>query len=321
MTLINSFNARSIAWTITDLDLSRDQNYLIYSSVCPLLNIIKVAEDPLDQFSGNSDQRSILLNSDDDNYGVFSCQFSADSREVLLGTKSNTIEIFDLNEQKIVYKVQNAHSDDINTTCYESDESPVIYSGSDDSLIKVWDKRVSDSKVAGVLIGHREGITCVTSQNDGFHLISNGKDQALKYWDIRQMKSAQQYLDYRRTHKYSMQFNYMSRSYPLEDYTKKLAEDTSLLTFRGHKVLYTLIRCYFSPQFSTGQRFVYSGSATGDVHIYDTFTGKTVSVVSSADPSDPDEINEEVCRDVAWHPYQPYLACTSFSNKISYFSS
>jgi WD repeat-containing protein 23 len=301
--------------------MSRDQNYLIYSSVCPLLNLIKINDDPLQQFQGNNTQRTILLNSNNDNYGVFSCQFSADGNEVLLGTKSNTIEIFDLNQHEISYRVENAHNDDINTTCFESDESPVIYSGSDDSSIKVWDKRMGGNKVAGVLIGHREGITCISSQNDGIHLISNGKDQCLKYWDIRTMTTREQYIQFRRTHRYHMQFNYMSRSYPLENYHKKLSEDSSILTFRGHKVLMTLIRCYFSPLTTTGQRFVYSGSADGKVFIYDTFTGKKVSVLETTNVDEDFGMGEDVCRDVSWHPYHPYIAATSFDQKITYFST
>ena len=34
---------------------------------------------------------------------------------------------------------------------------------------------------------------------------------------------------------------------------KVIKGDSSLMTYRGHGVLHTLIRCYFSPQFSTGQ--------------------------------------------------------------------
>jgi len=320
MNCINVFNARSISWTITDLDMSRDQNYIIYSSVCPLLNIIKVGKDPLQQFSGMNDQKTILLNSNDDGYGVFSCQFSYDSSELLLGTRINTIEIFDFASQKISYRAENAHNDDINTICYASDGSPVIYSGSDDSSIKVWDKRITPIKPAGVLVGHREGITCVTSKNDEIHLVSNGKDQVMKYWDIRKMSTLQRYVDFRETHKYSMRFNYMSRHYPLSDYNKKLSEDCSVITFKGHQVLTTLIRCYFSPLASTGQRFVYTGSADGMVYIYDTYTGKLVNILGAEDSEDEDG-TEAVCRDVSWHPYLPYLSATSFDEKVNYYAA
>lgn len=46
---------------------------------------------------------------------------------------------------------------------------------------------------------------------------------------------------------------------------KCLKGDTSLMTYRGHCVLHTLIRCHFSPAFSTAQRYIYSGCANGTV--------------------------------------------------------
>ena len=45
----------------------------------------------------------------------------------------------------------------------------------------------------------------------------------------------------------------------------KIPGDTSLMTYRGHSVLQTLIRCHFSPAFSTGQRYIYTGCAAGRV--------------------------------------------------------
>jgi hypothetical protein len=36
-------------------------------------------------------------------------------------------------------------------------------------------------------------------------------------------------------------------------------QDSSIMTYRGHAVLGTLIRCHFSPDVSTGQNYIYSG--------------------------------------------------------------
>lgn len=41
--------------------------------------------------------------------------------------------------------------------------------------------------------------------------------------------------------------------------------DTSVMTYRGHTVVQTLIRCHFSPISTTGQRFIYTGCGTGKV--------------------------------------------------------
>ena len=45
-------------------------------------------------------------------------------------------------------------------------------------------------KPSGVLVGHTEGITYVSSKGDGRYVISNGKDQALRLWDLRRMMSS-----------------------------------------------------------------------------------------------------------------------------------
>jgi WD repeat-containing protein 23 len=35
------------------------------------------------------------------------------------------------------------------------------------------------------------------------------------------------------------------------------------MTYRGHSVLHTLVRAHFSPEHTTGQRFIYTGCARG----------------------------------------------------------
>jgi len=43
--------------------------------------------------------------------------------------------------------------------------------------------------------------------------------------------------------------------------------DCSVMKYRGHAVLQTLIRCHFSPAETTGGRYIYSGSADGRIHV------------------------------------------------------
>jgi len=50
----------------------------------------------------------------------------------------------------------------------------------------------TSQKPSGVLIGHTEGITYVSAKGDGCYVISNGKDQALRLWDLRKMRSTQE---------------------------------------------------------------------------------------------------------------------------------
>lgn len=62
--------------------------------------------------------------------------------------------------------------------------------------------------------------------------------------------------------------DYRWEQYPARNHLIKHPQDNSLMTYRGHKVLATLIRAYFSPMHTTAQRFIYAGSADGSVYIY-----------------------------------------------------
>jgi hypothetical protein len=54
--------------------------------------------------------------------------------------------------------------------------------------------------------------------------------------------------------------------YPSPSYEKH-PKDCSVTRYHGHEVLRTLIRCHFSPMESTGQQYIYSGSADGRIHV------------------------------------------------------
>ena len=62
--------------------------------------------------------------------------------------------------------------------------------------------------------------------------------------------------------------DYRWADFPARGYIVPHPNDCSVQTFRGHSVLQTLIRAYFSPAHTTGQRMVYAGSADGTVRIY-----------------------------------------------------
>lgn len=49
-----------------------------------------------------------------------------------------------------------------------------------------------------MLVGHTEGITYVSAKGDGRYIISNGKDQAARLWDLRKMRSSAEFDDINR---------------------------------------------------------------------------------------------------------------------------
>jgi WD repeat-containing protein 23 len=97
--------------------------------------------------------------------------------------------------------------------------------------------------------------------------------------------------------------------------------DSSLVTFRGHRVERTLIRCHFAPQGSADGRYVYSGSQDGKVYVWnlDATLAKTIDVGAATEFLKDREIHNEnsyhwgggystVIRDCSWHPNVPMIA-------------
>lgn len=66
----------------------------------------------------------------------------------------------------------------------------------------------ASQKPSGVLIGHTEGITYVSAKGDGRYVISNGKDQALRLWDLRKMRSNKDFESVKDKHYGVQNFDY-----------------------------------------------------------------------------------------------------------------
>lgn len=166
--------------------------------------------------------------------------------------------------------------------------------------LQVWDRRSlreDNPQPCGVLAGHMGGITYVDPRGDGRHLITNSKDQTIKLWDARVFSSkeaqeeasllvtvANNSWDYRWQNVpkkcelaklifrifFFISFVISRFTNGMFNYTvlyprKPLDGDSSVMTYRGHIVVQTLIRCHFSPPATTGQRYIYTGCGTGQV--------------------------------------------------------
>ncbi|KIK70586.1 hypothetical protein GYMLUDRAFT_32627 [Collybiopsis luxurians FD-317 M1] len=318
-------------WTITDANLSPDNDRIIYSSITSTAYMCSTREDnpaqipiPFNDAPGTA-RRSFW---DSGSFGLFSCRFSADGNEVVAGGHGH-IYVYDLLANKRSVKIQ-AHADDVNSCCWaDTSSGNVLVSASDDSFLKVWDRRSlgSSPKPSGVLIGHTEGITYVSAKGDGRYIVSNGKDQAMRLWDLRKMRSN---AEYERVSQYDYgvtNFDYRYPSYPKPRY-KAHPSDCSVMTYRGHSVLMTLIRCHFSPAETTGSQYLYSGSADGRIHIW-SLDGTLVQVLDRqktlpiwVDPSGvehpggSDSSMYGACvRDVSWSSQQPALISAAWESQ------
>ncbi|XP_021765453.1 LEC14B homolog isoform X1 [Chenopodium quinoa] len=302
--------ARSLRWTVTDTSLSPDKRYLVYSSMSPIVHIVDVGSSVMESLANVTEiheglNLSIVDGEDNgDSFSVFSVKFSTDGREIVAASSDNSIYVYDLVANKRTLRIH-AHEEDVNTVCFADESGHLIYSGSDDNLCKVWDRRclTSTCQPAGTLIGHLEGITFIDSRGDGRYFISNGKDQTIKLWDIRKMSSNSECATTPRNY----DWDYRWMDYPEELKKLRHPNDQSLATYRGHSVLRTLIRCHFSPEYSTGQKYIYTGSNDGTVYIYDLVTGALVSKLSH---------HETTVRDCCWHPYLPIVISSSWDGMV-----
>ena len=112
--------------------------------------------------------------------------------------------------------------------------------------------------------------------------------------------------------------------------TFDIVGDPSVRTYRGHSVAYTLIRCYFSPSFTTGQKYIITGSADGCIRssyhwisftysyfhrsflivlVYDVLTGNVKLCLQES--STGNSQREQCIRDISWHPYENCIISTS----------
>ncbi|OIW12698.1 hypothetical protein TanjilG_24631 [Lupinus angustifolius] len=294
--------AKSLRWTITDTSLSRDQHHLVYASMSPIVHIVNIGSSEMESLANVTEIHDGLdFSSDDDggySFGIFCVKFSTDGRELVAGSSGDSIYVYDLEANKLSLRVL-AHMSDVNTGCFADETSHLIYSGSDDSFCKAWGRRclIDKGKPAGVLMGHLEGITFIDTRGDGHYFISNGKDQTIKLWDIRKINPG-----YR-----SYEWDYRWMDYPPQAKYLNHPLDQSVSTYRGHSVLRTLIRCYFSPAFSTGQKYIYTGSHNACVYVYDLVSGDQVATLKH---------HKSPVRDCSWHPSQIILVSSSWDEDI-----
>uniref|UniRef100_A0A0C9S975 LEC14B homolog n=1 Tax=Wollemia nobilis TaxID=56998 RepID=A0A0C9S975_9CONI len=303
--------ARSLRWTITDTALSPDQRFLVYATITPVVHIVNVGNSGTESLANITEIHEGLDFSVDAtgeySFGLFCVKFSTDGRELVAGSSDKSIYVYDLEANKLALQIA-AHKDDVNTVAFADETGHLIYSGSDDSYCKVWDRRclTSRARPAGSLAGHLEGITFIDSRGDGRYFISNGKDQTIKLWDIRKMTSGNPTPRSKKVPSFT--WDYRRMEYPGARRDIKHPYDQSLMTYRGHAVLRTLIRCYFSPAFSTGQKYIYTGSHDGCVHIYDVVTGQRVAKL---------DYHSSTVRDCSWHPLYPTLVSSSWDGVVA----
>ncbi|KDO31343.1 hypothetical protein SPRG_03960 [Saprolegnia parasitica CBS 223.65] len=311
-----SLPARNLRWTVTDAHFTPSADSIVYSSITSSVRMVSPTSETTFRLSPSRQATPSMRYLRD--FGVWCLGLNSSGTELLAGTSSNSVVLHDMTTNKTLCHLV-GHTNDVNAITFLDDYSNVFLSGSDDQLIKLWDRRMmseSNATPQGVFPGHTDGITHLSARNDGYYFISNAKDQSCKLWDLRKCLPNDKVQVLPRRYEWDYRFE-MYPGYEDDAAETPHPQDQSVMTYRGHMVQQTLIRCYFSPLHSTAQRFIYSGSADGDVYIYDVLTGAIVEQLErDQSPRDRRRGPPGVTRDVRWHPHLPMLVSPDFDGKL-----
>ncbi|GJN36080.1 hypothetical protein PR202_gb24916 [Eleusine coracana subsp. coracana] len=183
-----------------------------------------------------------------------------------------------------------------------------IVVGNNERSIYVYDLR--ENKVSVRIKAHKADVNAVTFADESGNILYSGSDDSFCKVSVGQAlpfrRKASRGIDSRPLRIVDWDYRWMS--FPSEAHHFRHPDDQSLATYRGHSVLRTLIRCYFSPAHSTGQRYIYTGSSDKSVYIYDAITGETVEKLSW---------HGSIIRDCTWHPYYPTLVTSSWDGYLA----
>ncbi|XP_011064716.1 PREDICTED: DDB1- and CUL4-associated factor 11 isoform X1 [Acromyrmex echinatior] len=299
-TLYNQMLAHDVGWSVLDVAFSPDGQHFAYSSWADCLYQCHISDDSIETLPLHPGVRRFC---------VFSLAFSNNGEEILGGANDRCLYIYSLYCQRRFERFI-GHEEDVNCVGYADNSSQIFYSGGDDGLCKVWDRRlvnVSNPSPVGVLAGHRDGITYIDSRGDTRYLITNSKDQCIKLWDTRVFSSCKAQQNARQLIE-RQDWDYRWQPVPQRLWDRGFLDgDTSIMTYYGHSVRKTLIRCRFSPPNNTGQRYIYTGDSTGRLIIYDLLTGKIVHKAKG---------HLGCVRDVSWHPFDHNFITSSWDGKI-----
>ncbi|KAH8373097.1 hypothetical protein KR009_011661 [Drosophila setifemur] len=307
--LLNRIRARDVEWSIIDADFSPDGQHFAYSTWSRSFFIMPLngSEDDCQWIDVNGLPNHRLA--------IYSLRYSPTGDKIIGASNNAMVIVNDIRTRSTqILRTHRVPGTDVNSVAFLHDKDPnVIIAGCDDGLLKVYDLRTSFrplAKAVSCFIGHYDGVTYIDSRNDGYHVLSNSKDQSIKIWDMRQPGNVRHLSRARQQQLDLTMWDYRWNRVPREFYNphRALDGDTSIMTYRGHRVTKTLLRAKFSPLEQTGQRYIYTGCATGRIIIYDVLTGKIKEAI---------EGHRNVIRDLDWHPERSEIVSGSWDTHVN----
>nr|XP_041568787.1 DDB1- and CUL4-associated factor 11 [Taeniopygia guttata] len=295
--LLRATRGRQVGWSILDVALGPDGRQALYCSWASHVHAFDL--------HGEGDAHTALdFRPEDRRFAVFSLAVGPDGRDVMGGANDGCVYVYDRQAQRRVERVP-AHEDDVNAVALADASGQLLLSGGDDGVVRAWDRRCLAEGPALTLAGHRDGLTFLHARGDGRYVVSNSKDQSAKLWDLRRPSGAAALAATRRAVA-RQSWDYRWQRAPRNARrAPPLPGDASLLTFRGHVVLHTLLRCRLAP--AGAAPAMAAGSADGAILVYDVTTGRALRRLT----------NHGACvRDVSWSPEGAWLASASWDGTV-----
>lgn len=91
---------------------------------------------------GEEVHESLALNPNDRLFCIFSLRFSQDGREIIGGANDECMYIFDRQANTRTHRIP-CHEEDVNSVAFADGTSQILFSGGDDTLVKVCDDLLS----------------------------------------------------------------------------------------------------------------------------------------------------------------------------------
>ncbi|CAK4638136.1 unnamed protein product [Aphanomyces euteiches] len=155
---VDTYPVRDVRWTITDAHFTPDAQGVLYSSITSTVRMVR-GDGKEFAFRIGPPQDALMRVRRRGYYdlGVWSLGVNALGTEFLAGTSQHSVVLHDMITNTSVCHLQ-GHADDVNAITFVDgpQSSNVFVSGSDDCLIKLWDRRMiseSDARPQGVFVG------------------------------------------------------------------------------------------------------------------------------------------------------------------------